>query len=244
MKIKVILTATLLTSTALIHAAEWKSAAELGMVMTGGNSETQSTNGKISAARDTEQWTQTGSFEALGSSNTDPVTDVKTTTAEKYAAKLQADRKLDAENFLFGASSYDDDRFSGFDYQATVSAGYGRNIFKNDTHSLKAEIGPGMRFFKLSPVAGVHIPSDDEGIVHMAANYIYHFNEHASFSQNVVIDAGEDVTISESVSALSAQISGKLAMKASVKFKNTSEVPAGIEKTDSETALTLVYSIK
>lgn len=225
-----------------VHAAEWKTEAEVGLVLTSGNTETQNTNAKLNVVRDDEKWKETANLEALGSSNTDAVTDKNVTTAEKYSASIQADYKLTAANFLFANATYDDDRFSGFDYQATTSLGYGRNIFKNDKQSLSAEAGPGMRFFKVSSVAGVHTPSDDEAILHAAANYIYNFSEQAAFTQDFIVDAGEDLTISESVSAVRAQVTGKMAMKASMKFRNSSEVPAGSEKTDSETALTLVYS--
>lgn len=233
---KILLASAILSSSLSAHAVEWKSEAELGLVLTGGNTETQNTNAKVSVVREDDKWRETGSLEALGSSNTDAA-NTKTTTAEKYAAGLKADYKLTEANFLFGNATYNDDRFSGFDYQATTSVGYGRNIFKNDQQSLSAEVGPGMRFYKVTSAA-----SDDEAILHLAANYIYNFSEQASFTQDLVVDAGDDVTISESVSAIKAQVSGKMAMKASIKLRNTSEVPAGAEETDSETALTLVYS--
>ncbi len=241
----IILTTCALASISTIaQAAEWKSEAELGFVMTSGNSETQSTNGKISASRDTEKWTQSGRLEALNTSATDKETDTESTTAEKYSAHARADYKLNDDDFLFASADYYDDRFSGFQYQATLAAGYGRRIINTDKQSLKAEIGPGVRYVKAEPVGGVHIPSDEEGIVRAAAYYAYNFSEQATFTQDLIADIGEDATITESITALKAQISGKLAMKASVKIRNISEVEDPIEDTDTETALTLVYSLK
>lgn len=222
----------------------WTRSAELGMVVTSGNSETQTSNAKVAMTRARSIWTQSISLEALNASNTDPLTDTKITTAEKYVANGKVDYNFSPDNFLFGNANYNDDRFSGFDYQATLSSGYGRAILKSEKQSLRGEIGPGIRFFKLSPdpLTATRFASDDEGILHMAAAYIYTFSEQASFSQDVVVDVGEDVTISEFVSAVSAKIIGELAMKASIKIRNTSEVPAGSEETDTESALTLVYT--
>lgn len=244
MKKHIILAASLLSLSNLAFSADWTSNAELGVVLTSGNTETQTSNAKINFIREVEKWKNSASVEALGSSTTDIATDIKTTTAEKYSANLQSNYKFNPDDYMFGAGSYDDDRFSGYEFQAIVSAGYGRNLVKTAKHSLNVEAGPGMRFAKVSPdpLLG-HIPSDDEAIVHFAANYAYQITDSSKFTQDILVDSGEDLTISESVTALSARVAGKLAMKASLKLRNTSEVPAGNEKTDTESALTLVYSL-
>ena len=234
--------AVLLLSSASAFAATWTSEAELGIIVTDGNSETQNTNAKVSATRDTDKWKQAGALAALGSSNTS--TDaagnkIDSTTGEKYSANAKVDYKLNDADFLFATADYIDDRFSGFDFQATISAGYGRVLLNNDKQSLSAEIGPGKRYIK---VTGSE--SDDESILHMAAKYAYTFNEQAKFTQSLIIDAGDDVTISESISALQAQVSGKLAMKASFTVRDSSKVPPTTEERDTITALTLVYSLK
>jgi len=236
-KLKLLTIGTLSAFSIASHAAEWKTEAGLGFLMTGGNSETQSTNAKLSTVRDTEKWTQSGSLEALGASSTDTATEVETTTAEKYVAKAKGDYKVSKANFLFIGADYNDDRFSGFDYQATIAAGYGRNILQNEKQTLKAEVGPGVLFDKPNGEE-----SDNEGIIRLAANYEYKFSGQASFTQDLTVDIAEDFNITESVSALTAKISNRMAMKASFKARNTSEVPLNTEETDTETALTLVYS--
>jgi len=48
-------------------------------------------------------------------------------------------------------------------------------------------------------------------------------------------------TISESLTAIKANLIGNLAMKLSYRVKHESKVPAGTAKTDTETALSLLY---
>lgn len=55
-------------------------------------------------------------------------------------------------------------------------------------------------------------------------------------------DIGSDTTITRAVTALQADIVGNLAMKLSYTVEHTSQVPVGVEKTDTETAASLVYS--
>ena len=53
---------------------------------------------------------------------------------------------------------------------------------------------------------------------------------------------GDENTKSRAESALTATISGNLSMKLSVKLDHNSRVNEGVEKLDTATAVTLVYS--
>ena len=246
MKMKTLFFCLLITFSTTAFSATWTSEAEVGAVITSGNSETQTANGKIKAARESEKWINSGSLEALRTSNIDKTTDQEITTAEKYAANLKSEYKITDRDFVFANANYVDDRFSGFEFQATISLGYGRKLIKTEKQTLSMEVGPGIRFYKISPdpITNARTPSDEETIARGAMNYIYNFSEQSKFTQDLLVESGDHNTTTESVSAISAQITGKMAMKASVKVRHSSRVPDDTEKTDSETALTLVYSIK
>ena len=76
----------------------------------------------------------------------------------------------------------------------------------------------------------------------IAFDYVYNISESGVFKQSLSSEIGSDSTISRSETSLSANISGNLAMKVALNINNNSEVPVGTEKTDTETAITLVYS--
>ena len=57
----------------------------------------------------------------------------------------------------------------------------------------------------------------------------------------VTVLADSKNTATKSVTAFKSKITGALSMKASYKVEHDSHVPADTEKTDTETALTLVY---
>ena len=69
----------------------------------------------------------------------------------------------------------------------------------------------------------------------------YKFSEAVSFQQDVTVITGSSNTNTKPVTALKTQIIGALSMKASYKIDNNTDVPADKEKTDTETALTLIY---
>ena len=210
---------------------EWKGNVELGMVNTTGNTETQTINAKAKGALEQKDWRHTVTFESLTSS------DQNVTTAERYVLNGQSDYKIGNHNYFFIMLNYEDDRFSGYDYRVTEAVGYGRRVLHEPDMTLDLEIGPGARQSELETGG-----SEDEITLRGAAKFAWKLSDTSSFTEDLTVDAGEDTTVTKSVTALTAQINGSLATKVTYTVKNTSDVPVGVEKTDTETAVTLVYS--
>lgn len=211
--------------------AEWKASAELGYVATSGNTETETLNAKAMATTEREKWRHKLEITALKAS------DETGTTAEKYTLTGQSDYKLKKPNYLFAIVSYEDDKFSGYDYQLSESVGYGRRVIEETGLSLDLEIGPGARQAKLDSGE-----NENEGMIRGAAKLNWTVSATSKFTEVLTVEAGEDVTITKSVTGLSSQINGSLSMKITYTYKNTSEVPVGVDDTDTETAVTLVYN--
>lgn len=225
-----LVTATSYAETKDPEFGTWKGNVELGIVYTTGNTETETTSAKAKAATETEDWRHTIKYESLKSA------DQGTTTAERYVVNGQSDYKLDKKNFFFVMLNYENDRFSGYDYRITEAIGFGRRVLDEPNLTLDLEIGPGARQSKLETGE-----TENEGMVRGAGRLNWKISESSNFTEDLTVDAGEDSTVTKSVSALSAQINGSLATKITYTIKNTSDVPPGVEKTDTETSVTLVY---
>ena len=210
----------------------WKSQAELGVVVTNGNSKTSSTNAKLDTTYEKETWRHNVHAEAYSAS-----TDLGQ-SAERYQLSEKTDYKFNEHDYAFGLINYDHDVFSGFEHQTTAAVGYGRRVMNRDTMTLDFEVGPGVRYFKIQE----DVETKSEGVVRLAAKYFWQVSENAKFTQDLYSDIGEDLTVSKSITSLQANINTSLAMKFTVTAKHNSEVPLGTKKTDTETALTLVYS--
>ncbi len=209
----------------------WKGNVELGIVTTTGNTETETINAKAKVETERKQWRHTIFIESLNSSNNN------TTTAERYVINGQSDYKFSEHNYFFAMVNYENDRFSGYNYRVSEALGYGRRVVGNAALTLDLEIGPGARQSELDTGK-----SDDEYTLRAAAKLAWKVSDTSTFTQDVNTDVGENATITKSVTALTAQVNGSLATKITYTMKNTSDVPDGIEKTDTETAVTLVYS--
>ncbi len=212
-------------------ASLWKASAELGYVSTSGNTETDTLNVKGFAQTERDKWKHTFELTALNSSDKD------VTTAEKYLLTAQSDYKLTKPNYLFGLISFEDDKFSGYDYQVVEAIGYGRRVVEESALTLDLEIGPGAKQSKLETGE-----SESETLIRAAAKLDWAISKTSKFNEVFTIDSGEDTTITKSVTSLTTKVNGDLSMKITYTYKNTSDVPVGIEETDTETAVTLVYT--
>jgi putative salt-induced outer membrane protein len=213
-----------------VEADPYKGNVELGYVDTSGNTETKSLNAKAKVEAMYKKWRQTLQLEALNSSTQN------VTTAERYLASLKSDYRFSKRDYAFGLLNYENDRFSGYDYWTSIVLGYGRRVIDGKSLWLEFEGGPGYRYSKLSDGDTV-----DEAILRLAGSLGWQISESALFEQDLSSEIGEDVTINRSVSALSMQIIGSLAMKLSYTYRHTSEVPEGAKKADTTTSVTLVY---
>jgi len=210
---------------------QWKSTVELGFVTTSGNTETETLNVKASTATNRTKWRHKLSATVLRAS------DASQTTAEKYSLNGKSDYKLTDPAYLFVTLNYDDDKFSGYDYQATEAVGYGWRVIEDKTLQLDLEAGPGARQSRLN-----NGQSDTEGLLRLAATLDWQISDSSKFGEALSIEAGEDSTISKSETTLSSQVSDSLSMKLTLLLKHNSDVPPGVDKSDTQTSATLVYS--
>lgn len=208
----------------------WKGEAGLGVVATSGNTETTTVKAYAGVVYEKEKWRHTGKFDALNSS------DAVRTTAERYMLSGKSDYKFDELNYMFGLVGYENDRFAGFDYRLSEVVGYGRRVINQSNLTLDLEAGPGARQTKFKTG-----DSDNELIGRVAGNLLWKLSPTASFTENLTSEIGSKAAITRSVTALTAQLAGNLAMKLSFTARHISDVPVAVKKMDTETAVTLVY---
>ena len=235
----------LLAMSANVLAAEedkkkspWKSSVELGFIKTTGNTETETTAIKADVQYEVDKWRHTAHAEGYGQKSENDLGET-VVSAERYELSGKSDYKFSERDYAFGLIKLKKDRFSGFEYENTVSAGYGRKAIKQDNMELDLEIGPGMRFYKPDDAE-----SEDEALLVLAANYWWAITDNSKFTQVFNFDIGEVYTDSKSVTGIQANINKTLALKFTYTIRHKTEVPdpATTEKTDTEAAMTLVYN--
>ena len=180
----------------------WNGEAELGLVTTTGNTETETFVLKARVINTRDKWKHIARGEALRNA------DGNTVTAEKYFLSGKSEYTFRNRSYLYGLVTYDDDRFSGFDYQLLGVLGYGRVVMDRETLKLNLEVGAGGR--RSEPEIG---ETNDEGVLRAAGDFEWKISKTATFIQELSTDVGQDITITRSLTALTAKINSFLSSR-------------------------------
>ena len=233
---KVAAVATLLgTSTAFAQSGPedlWKGDVEFGYFQLEGNSDESSVIAKSNGKRVNGQWTYDIAAEAQNSEA------AGVRSAEKYALSNRLAYDFSEFNYTFGYASANKDRFSGYVYQATVAAGYGRRLLKTPEMTWDAEIGPGFRISEFETGSPAGDGQVSEAILRLSTD----FSATATFEQKLTVESGEENTVTKSITSLKTKIVGGLGLKLSYTLTYNETVPTDTVHMDRETAVTLVYS--
>ncbi len=213
----------------------WSGDIEFGYADTSGNTEETTVSSSISLQRERDAWRYNIDADSLNSSSDGE------RTGENYFISNRLAYQYNEHDYSFLYGSYDDDRFSGFDYQATVAVGYGRRLLNNEMMKWDVEIGPGYRVNKVSDET-MDSEDTEEVIIRAFSKYLWKFSETASFSQSINVESGDDNTISTAETALKMAVIGEISVKLSYNIKYTEEVPEGNRHADKETIVSLSYA--
>ncbi len=203
---------------------------QLGVVAARGNTDSETISFGVSAENDLRHWRHRGRFDALRSEEQDEA------TAERYLLEYNLNYKLSERSYVFGNLRHDRDLFSGFDFQLSETAGYGRLWVPRATLRLELQGGGGARQSRVTDGE-----RQNEGIVRGAFLLRWAFAENAELRQHLTVESGESNTLTESLTSLKTKIVGKLGLKLSLNVRHNSDVPEGVKRTDTLTSINLVY---
>ena len=235
-----ILTAALLLSPPALaqdgeEAADdgWTGKGELGFVSTSGNTDTTTLKFGVEFVREMEKWRHRFGASALNAEDTG------TTTAERYGLEWQSDYKLNDISWVFGSFRYESDQFSAYDNQQTITTGYGRKLMDNSISQLVGEIGIGYRDAELQ--SGM---SESDAIIRGMLDYTRTVTDNSEFTNRFLVESGSDNTFLQNLAGFSVAMNDKFAVKLGFEYRHNSDVPAGVDDTDTITSANLVYNFQ
>lgn len=204
---------------------------ELGAIFTSGNTEDENIKYKVTVDWLRNVWEYQFSTEGFRSSKNDVL------AAQRLYHVARGRRNLTEDSFWSARLAYEDDRFSGYDYQADATLSYGRSFLKNISNmDLTTDFGLGYRRSESNT------DQFKEAIIRIAGEYEWNLSESASLIQKLSTENGKETSIYRSETAIESEIMENLALRFSVKVKHQTEVPVTRKKTDTETAVTLVWN--
>jgi putative salt-induced outer membrane protein len=210
----------------------WQAEIGMGLLLTTGNTRNTTFNSTANGNYAVGRWGHTGRLEVT-TNRSDGVT-----TAERYYAQAKSDYHVGEKgNYVYVLLSYEDDRFTGFAYQADESVGYGRSVIQGPPLKLNLEAGVGDRQRKVIDTG----ERQSEVSMRLAGSLDWAVSAQATFREELATDVTRDLTQTSSIASLTAEVLGDLAIKLQLRIRNLSGAPVGFLRTDTETTANLVY---
>lgn len=160
-----------------------------------------------------------------------------TTTRQRFVTKYEALWRPWGSVYLLNYTELELDKFSGYDYRVVENLGIGFDVFKSETHKLRLEGGPGVRFSKLEAENMV----ETEYLGRLSTTYNLKISDNLTLQDKAsVIFASESTTL-ENATHFSAKINSSLAARLGFEVKYDSAAPVDTAAWDTATRATLVY---
>lgn len=203
----------------------------LGLSINRGNTESESFNAKLRLAYNIGRWKHQFAIDGRKATEND------ITISERYLFTEKTDYNFSDQAYGFGAFRYDDDHFSGFEYQSSLTAGIGWHVIDSDETQFDLEIGAGHKESKLE--TGM---VEKETIGRFGQHYETQLTDSTRIIQDLLVESGSDQTVTEFNTALNVAMNSRLALQLSFGIKHISNPPPGLEDTDSISAINLIYN--
>lgn len=212
--------------------ADWTGKGEAGLVSASGNTDSKTVSAKLGATDVDGDWKHQFDLSVLRASTSG----VK--SAERYTLGEQSNYKLDLHSFVFGAVDYQNDKFSGFLYQADVTGGYGYQFYDTKKIKLSTQVGVGYR--KSKDNTGDESKGNAVGTAGM--NYENAITETTKILDKASVVAGSANTQIRNFLGLEVKMSTALALSVGLDVQRNSRPPAPKKATDELTTVAIVYS--
>jgi putative salt-induced outer membrane protein len=225
----------------------WAIRSVLGYTKTGGNTDNSAGNLLFHAAHVMGNWKLLFGGDGLYGSTKGE------TTAQAWDGYLQGNYNITPRFYWYLGGRYDDDRFSGFAYQAAVKTGFGYQFIDTDATKLTAQAGAGYR--RLRPeilvkddigavISRTEQPEESDAIFDAGLAFEHSFNQYTKLLAAATVQSGKQNTLTNANVALQVKMNNRLALSAGYKLIDNSNPPPGSGHRDTLTTLGLVYELK
>jgi len=214
--------------------ADWTGKGNVGASFATGNSENQAASAALELTNTVDKWQHTFGFAGNYGSESG------TTNAQRWEVRGQTQYALTERAYAFGAGRYDDDKFSQYDYQATLAGGLGYRIIDSERTKLWVQGGPGYRYAEILATG----ESEDGVIFRGDLGFDHQLTATTKIVDRLLVEAGSDNTYVQNDLGLEVTISGALGLRLGYQVRHNTDVLPGVEKTDTLTTVGLLYETK
>ncbi|HUI60885.1 MAG TPA: DUF481 domain-containing protein [Steroidobacteraceae bacterium] len=225
----------------------WYGAGQAGLVISSGNTDTTAANARLDLARTDGPWKNTVYVGGLYSKSNGIL------AGESIEGRYELDHKITDRFFWFGNADAMRDRFSGFNYQATLATGIGYKFIDSDATKLDGIVGVGYQ--RLQPqtimkdpsgkvTERINLPSEGDAVGIAGLDFAQHLSKSTALTDKLYITTGSLNTSIANDLALTVAMSDRLAVSLGYGIRDNTKPAAGVKKLNQLTTANVVYNIK
>jgi len=159
------------------------------------------------------------------------------TSARRIVSSMETRYGPRGSFYGFAFVQYEDDKFSGFDFEITESAGLGYGLIDTEIVTWSLEVGPGGRQSVVSETS----KTESEIVGRANSEFAWNISSTAKFTNDTTMTTGNDRTTTENTTALSTTIIGELSGRISFQIRHNSSPVAETKSTDTLSKISLAY---
>lgn len=227
--------AAVLLLAALPATAQWTGRGEAGLAFADGNSDSRTANARIEATHNRDRWEHKLNLGGLYMRSGGD------TAAKRWDIGGQSRFDFRPNTFWYGGARYEEDRFSGFRYQALLTTGVGRRFIDNDRTRLSAQVGVGYKQLETLAVP----TSEDSSITGVASmDFRHQITDTTTVFDRFGGEFGEDNNFMQNEAGVTVKVTDRMALALAYTVRHNTAPPAGFRKTDTLTTVNFVYEVK
>jgi putative salt-induced outer membrane protein len=214
----------------------WKGEGEFGYTLTSGNTNNETIVSKLGISYQTGAWVNAFKVESLRTESKEDTSGDTVVTANRITLSDKLSYDISERTYSYSGIRYEEDDFSGFEYQSSSTLGAGYRLLNQENISLTVEGGAG---YQKDRTDDRHV---QEGkVLRFSESFSYQLTSSSLLTQNLLSERGRENTYSEFNAGFKVAINGSLALKLSHLIKHNSVVPDDKENFDRVSTITLVY---
>lgn len=220
---------------------------QVGFVTSSGTTSATSANAKLDLTDISGRWKDLLHAETLYEKSGSEL------SAERWLGTLESQYQVTQPLFVFGQLMDTEDKFSGFEYQASATAGVGYHFLNTRRNQLSLQVGAGYRSQRPEtlvpgPLAGeilyrTPLAVDDSAIGMAEIDAEHDFSASTKITEKALSQFGGGDTLLENDLALQMQMTQRLALSVGYTIQDNSAPPAGVKALETFTTLNLVFTL-
>ena len=169
------------------------------------------------------------------------------TSDQKWNVNAKSNYSIDpaSKKYIYATGSYENNKFGNYEAQSSVSAGWGRRLINTKVTKFDLDIGPGFKRDVTRATDLIPKQTNSGFIVQATGTYSHNLNDFVQLRQMITAKTAlksSENSQYQSETSITTKLIETLQLKFSIKIEHNTKVDPGRKKTDTETAVTLVYS--